>query len=62
MDRRRTSSLDTPTPITDAVVENMRKEKGVPESAKWDRLEEHAREMERLAHSYRALAIAYNRP
>lgn len=52
---------DVPTPQTDKLIEEMRHGYGIPKCAEWDRLEAHAREMERLAYSFRALAIAYNR-
>jgi hypothetical protein len=54
----RHKSLDTPTPKTDALIEDMLCSDGVPNCPEWDRIVEHAREMERMAHSYRALAIA----
>jgi hypothetical protein len=58
---KRSKSLDTPTPRTDAVIDELLAGDGVPKCSEWDRMVEHAREMERMAAAYRALAIAYNR-
>ena len=53
---------DVPTPKTDALIEEMLHGDGIPRCAEWERLEAHAREMERMAYSYRAVAQAYLKP
>lgn len=52
------SANDMPTPITDKLIDEMRCGYGIPKCAEWDRLEEHAREMERQVATYRAVAVA----
>jgi hypothetical protein len=53
-----TEGNDTPTPKTDALIEEMLCGDGIPRCKEWERLEAHAREMERMAHAYRAVAVA----
>lgn len=51
-------SRDVETPKTDAMIGKMLRAEGVPICEEWDRLVEHAREMERMAYAYRAVAVA----
>lgn len=46
---------DAPTPLTDALIEEMLCGKGIPRCEEWERLEEHAREMERRYYAMRAV-------
>jgi len=52
---------DLETPKTDALVEELLHADGIPRCKEWDRLLDHAKEMERMAHVYRAVAAAENR-
>lgn len=49
---------DVETPITDDLIETMLCGKGIPKCDEWDRMVEHAREMERRSYTFRAIAAA----
>lgn len=49
---------DVPTPLTDALIDEMLHGEGIPRCKEWELLEAHAREMERRAYAYRAVAAA----
>jgi hypothetical protein len=51
-------SDDVETPKTDALIEEMLSGDGIPRCKEWERLEAHAREMERMAYAYRAVAAS----
>ena len=53
---------DAPTPITDKLIDEMLHGDGIPRCTEWERLEAHAREMERMAAAYRAVASASMKP
>ena len=53
---------DHPTPLTDSLIEKMLHGEGIPRCKEWEQLEEHAREMERRAYCYRAVAAAARKP
>jgi hypothetical protein len=53
---------DVPTPLTDKLIEDMLHGDGIPRCTEWDRMVAHAREQERQAHTYRAIAIAEMKP
>ena len=57
-----TRTLEGETPKTDALIEEMLHGEGIPRCREWERLEAHAREMERMAHTYRAIASAEMTP
>jgi hypothetical protein len=56
-----TDGEDHPTPKTDALINKMLHGDGIPRCKEWEKLEEHAREMERLVYVYRELSVAYLR-
>ena len=49
---------DVETPLTDKLIKEMLHGDGIPRCKEWERLEAHAREMERRAYAYRAVAAA----
>lgn len=55
-------SDDVETPMTDALIEEMLCGDGIPKCKEWERLEAHAREMERRAYAFRSVAIALTKP
>lgn len=59
LEHERQKMKDTPTPLTDQLIEEMRHGYGIPKCAEWDRMVEHAREMERRAHAYKVVAVAH---
>lgn len=59
MVKKKGDPLDHPTPLTDALIEKMLEGDGIPKGCKqWQRIVKHAREMERRAYCYRAVAAA----
>lgn len=47
---------DVETPLTDKLIEEMLCGDGIPRCKEWERLEAHAREMERRYYAMRAIA------
>lgn len=49
---------DLPTPQTDKLIDDMLQSRGIPQCWEWERLAAHAREMERLVATFRAIVVA----
>ena len=60
---RRKESPDFATPLTNKVLRDLLSGNGVPVGCdSWDKLVKHAKEMERRAYAYRAVATAIASP